>query len=409
VDREVFIKRNPKDITRPGVFLNFINKTLKDIGLSDDEHGGVLFCYTTPTPHATWALEASTAEMAEKLMHLNGMQISGTRLELARHFRYTGPPPKYSCFEQFQEAVSLAHNKATAQQGTNRDETLNGSRKRSDSQTDRTNEETSENFGTTNELKREEAKSENKTKGSLSKQEEVAQALDLYVQKQELMLLQEVATWKKENNRLKKEFSKLARKYVSLKKHCGQVMEENEQLFKGNQEMEEGFQETSGTADQPIYLDDEPKVHIELVKAKQAIETAANENAELQAELLRVSGQLVTTQQEFADVQKNWHEQQQMMEQQKQIVKLNTKLEDTDRRFRDVAESLVVQTSESANERKQQRESGCLLQSRGELLKDTKNFQDSQIVKEETGFVSERKLERKKKTFRPERLETYDV
>jgi hypothetical protein len=427
--------------------------------------------------------------MAEKLMYLNGMQVSGTRLELARHFWYTGPPPKYSCFEHFQEAVSLTHNKATAQQGTNRDETPNDSRKRFDSKiysrkasssspkasetqepiqsvdtTDRlqqtsvlkaeehhstTNEETSENFVTTKELKRE-AKSENNTKGSLSKQKEAAQALGLYVQKQELVHLQEVATWNKENNRLKKEFSKLARNYVSLKKQFGQVMEENEQL-KSNQEMEEGFQETSGAADQPICLDDEPKVDIELGKAKQAIETAANDKAVLQAKLLRVSGQLVTTQQEFADVQKNWQEQQQMietaandkaelrakllrvsgelvttqqefadvqkkwqeqqpmMEQQKQIVKLNTKLEDTERRFRDVAESLAVQTSELANERKQRRELGCLLQSQRKLLKDTKNFQDSQIVKEEVGFGSERKLEREKKTFRSEKLETYDV
>ena len=60
--------------------------------------------------------------------------------------------------------------------------------------------------------------------------------LDATLQKHELVFLEEVATWKLENDRLKKEFSKLARDHVALKQEFGTVTEENDQL-KDNQEL----------------------------------------------------------------------------------------------------------------------------------------------------------------------------
>jgi myosin heavy subunit len=78
---------------------------------------------------------------------------------------------------------------------------------------------------------------------------------------------------------------------------------------------------------------------------------------ELQTKLFEMSSQLATTQEQLADVYQSLQEhQQQLMRQQTKLDGMAKRLEDTEQRYRNVADSLALPTSESsANERQEKR------------------------------------------------------
>jgi chromosome segregation ATPase len=137
---------------------------------------------------------------------------------------------------------------------------------------------------------------------------------------------------------------------------------------------------------------DEPKVSVALfVQAKLAAEAVAKDKAGLNVELRQVSDILATTEDQLKGMHNRWQEQQQqIMNQQNQLTELTKKLEDAERRFRDVTQCLTIQTTEVARERKEKRKLRELYHEERALVKTTKQeLKSTQSMKYDTKVKKE--------------------
>jgi hypothetical protein len=136
-----------------------------------------------------------------------------------------------------------------------------------------------------------------------------------------------------------------------------------------------------------------------LVAAEKAGAASTTAEAEAKAETLHVSKQLATTQLQLDAVHQSWQEQAQqlmdheqkiaeLMDQQLQFAETKARLDDNERRFREVTKSLALQTTELAEERHAQLEWQAALTKERKLHKKTKRTLQSAHIKseEETNF-----------------------
>jgi hypothetical protein len=122
----------------------------------------------------------------------------------------------------------------------------------------------------------------------------------------------------------------------------------------------------------------------QIIDAKQTAETAMNKQKEAKTETDHLSKQLVTTHYQLDAVHKSWQEQQQQLtDHQEQFTELKARLEDTELRFQDVAESLEVQTTELAGERRAKRELEVALAEHRQMYKRAKRKPAEACIKPE--------------------------
>jgi hypothetical protein len=326
--------------------MEFLNTQMKKLELCDDN--AIVSC--THLHSNIWMLETATEELAGKLVHLNRIRLKLSSLFLSRHNQYQGPPPEFTDYYEF---VNHRHDKTDSPR-----KRVAANTAADEGHPTRKKENRSSNSNITAEM---EAPPHSNSSQLV---------VDAYIQKQELGILQQVTSCNLENDRLKKELSKIARDHITLKQEFGRISEENEQL-KANKEMEQGFRQVSGSEQQPIDLIADATDA--KTQTKEASETSKKGDADQIAEVVRLTTELTTTQQQVAAVHQSWQEQhQQLMEQQRQMNEMALKLEDSERRFWNVTESLALQTNELANERQMKRKLEEALSKERDRHKETK-------------------------------------
>lgn len=336
-----------------------LNATMKKFGLCEQD--AVAHCEESGL--GKWMLVAGSEVIAEKLCYLNHLSLHSWTITLERHSTYKGPAPKFCNFQSFSQhydnnktpKISHALNNKLVEDGLTRDAHTSSI---SDAVINQTSPTVHVSNNALNYRPTQPADDNADTNGPES---------------QANIHLQEIT-------RLKRELLTLTRELVSTKQQFGEVTEQYEEL-KATKEMEEGFIQASGTC-----KDAEAKLAMtveELTAANQALALVAEkEKSNMQGELLGLSSQLVMTQQQLADVHKSWQEQQQqIIDLQAESGEAKAKLEGTERRYRDVTESLSIQTNELAKERRYKRElEETLNAERKEMEEEKKKWSNNQQV-----------------------------
>jgi hypothetical protein len=332
----------------------FLNKNMEKHGLC--EGIAVKSCNRAPTGN-WWVVEPVTESVAEKLLYLNKIRCGESCIQLWHSKSYKGRLPRFLTFLEF-----LKHKKSLPNDAYNSSLRVSGDQREYD---------------------KDSAPSGSKEQGPRKTFVKAGERVGALTKEQADLVLAEAA-------RLKLEFTNLAREHMNLKQEFVRTKEENE-VLRVNKEMEEGFKQASGAHDQPIEFIDEPEeakveLKVELAEAQKAAEVAKQHNADLHAELQSVTSQLTTTQEQLAAVHQSWQDQQQQLtDQQSQLGELTEALEDTETRFRNVTESLAVQTTELANERQEKRKLSQVLDEERKLHKGTKRkLQAFQSIKGES-------------------------
>jgi uncharacterized membrane-anchored protein YhcB (DUF1043 family) len=113
-----------------------------------------------------------------------------------------------------------------------------------------------------------------------------------------------------------------------------------------------------------------------------------NKQKEAKTKTAHLSKQLVTTQHQLDAIHKSWQEQQQqLMDHQEEFTELKkARLEDTGRRFRDVTESMAVQTTKLAVERRAKRQLEVALTKHRQLYRRAKRKPAEACFKQEVKF-----------------------
>jgi chromosome segregation ATPase len=133
---------------------------------------------------------------------------------------------------------------------------------------------------------------------------------------------------------------------------------------------------------QPIRLCEQlANANAKIVKAQKAAEN------EREAETNRLVKKLAKTEQQLNAVHESWQEQQQqLLDHQEHFTDLKARLADFERRFQHVTQSLVVQTTELANERQAKRELEADLAEQHQMYKKAKRKLAAKYVKPEVNF-----------------------